>query len=44
MRRRLVVLVEEAVVSSLSLFKGLDRHVVVLEDYFLEDLVQHLFL
>ena len=44
MWRRLLVLIQEPVVGPLRLLAGLDGYVIVLQDDFLEDLVQDLLL
>ena len=43
-RGRLLILVQESVVGPLGLLESLDRYVIVLQDDFLEDLVQNLLL
>ena len=44
MRWWLIILIQEAIVRPLGLLKGLDRYIIVLQDDFLKDLVQHLLL
>lgn len=44
MWRWLIILIQEAIVGPLGLLKGLDRYIIVLQDDFLKDLVQHLLL
>lgn len=43
-RGRLLILIQESVVGPLGLLERLDRYVIVLQDDFLEDLVQNLLL
>ena len=44
MRWWLIILIKKAIVRPLGLLKGLDRYIIVLQDDFLKDLVQHLLL